>query len=112
MFADEVLAHGGSLHVIIPFADYVSKFETPGDRDQYLRLMRRASKSEVLEHATTDEESYLNAGKRVVDTSDVLIAVWDGRPSRGLGGTADIVEYAVRKGVRIQHLNPLTQAVQ
>jgi hypothetical protein len=25
---------------------------------------------------------------------DRLLAVWDGRPARGVGGTADIVEYA------------------
>ena len=29
-----------------------------------------------------------------VDGSDVLIAVWDGEPARGRGGTAEVVAYA------------------
>ena len=33
-------------------------------------------------------------GQYVVDHCDVLIAVWDGQPARGRGGTAEIVQYA------------------
>jgi len=34
------------------------------------------------------------AGKRVVDISEHVIAIWDGRPAGGYGGTADVVAYA------------------
>ena len=40
------------------------------------------------------KEGYAKAGQYVVDHCDVLIAVWDGMPSRGRGGTAEIVQYA------------------
>ena len=33
-------------------------------------------------------------GRYVVDHCDVLIALWDGMPSSGQGGTAEIVSYA------------------
>ena len=38
------------------------------------------------------------AGRYVVDHCDVLIALWDGKPSRGKGGTAEIIEYARKRG--------------
>ena len=34
-----------------------------------------------------------------MDTVDLLVAVWDGLPARGFGGTADAVAYAERTGV-------------
>ena len=34
------------------------------------------------------------AGRLLVERSDRLIAVWDGLPARGPGGTADVVAYA------------------
>src|SRR5271165_2228772 len=38
----------------------------------------------------TDEDAYMAAGRRVVDLSDVMIAVWIAKPAKGKGGTADI----------------------
>jgi len=34
------------------------------------------------------------------------VAVWDGKPARGVGGTADIVSYARQKGVPVAVLWP------
>ena len=42
----------------------------------------------------TREDAYLAAGHAVVDDADVVLALWDGRPARGRGGTAEVVEYA------------------
>lgn len=41
---------------------------------------------------TAGEPAYLQAGSWIADHTDLLLAVWDGRPAGGLGGTADIVE--------------------
>ena len=48
----------------------------------------------------------MDAGKVVVDRSSVLLAVWDGQPSRGLGGTADVVAYARQRGVPVTVIWP------
>ena len=40
------------------------------------------------------EDGYLDCGIETVNGADVLIAVWDGEPARGKGGTADVVQYA------------------
>ena len=48
-------------------------------------------------------------GKKVVDACEILIAIWDGKPSRGNGGTAEIVNYALEQGrtiLRIDAENP------
>ncbi|MFJ8953478.1 hypothetical protein ACIRO1_25525 [Streptomyces sp. NPDC102381] len=47
------------------------------------------------------------AGKEVVDQSDVLLAVWDGKPAGGKGGTADVVAYAQRQGMDVRIIWPL-----
>ncbi|GGS06128.1 MULTISPECIES: hypothetical protein [Streptomyces] len=35
-----------------------------------------------------------------------LIALWDGKPARGYGSTADVVAYAERTGVPVRVLWP------
>jgi hypothetical protein len=45
------------------------------------------------------EAGYLWAGKEVVRNSDVLIALWDGQPSRGAGGTADLIRWMRERDV-------------
>lgn len=47
----------------------------------------------------------------MVDRSELLIAVWDGLSATGLGGTGDVVSYAVRQRKKTIHLNPITQGV-
>ncbi|MBL9209297.1 MAG: hypothetical protein JNL92_02460 [Opitutaceae bacterium] len=44
------------------------------------------------------EDAYLDGGMETVNHSDLLLAVWDGEPSRGRGGTAEIVAYARELG--------------
>ena len=46
---------------------------------------------------------FLRAGRRVVDLSDRLFAVWDGEKARGVGGTAEIVDYARASGKPVTH---------
>ncbi|MEY2438480.1 MAG: hypothetical protein QOF97_3316, partial [Acidimicrobiaceae bacterium] len=48
------------------------------------------------------EAAYERAGRAVVETSDVLVALWDGGASRGRGGTAEMVAYARERGVPVE----------
>jgi hypothetical protein len=54
-----------------------------------------------LEFDEPTEEAFWAAGQRVVEESEQLIAVWDGRPAGGLGGTADVVAYAQKLGKNV-----------
>lgn len=109
LFARLVLGQGGRVHAVIPFADYERTFDLES-RKMYRYLLNLAS-VEVLNVDGTEEDAFLAAGKRVVDLSEVMIVVWDGRPPKGKGGTADIVHYAVKNGVATIHLNPISLIV-
>jgi len=43
------------------------------------------------------KEAFEKAGRHIVNHCDVLIAIWDGKKSQGIGGTKDIIEYAISK---------------
>jgi hypothetical protein len=109
LFADAVLERGGNLQVIIPFDGYELKFSRGNDRKNYFRLLNKAKTVDVLGKEDSEEASYFRAGKKVVDTSDLLVAVWNGEPSAGLGGTGDVVQYAQQHKKKIFHINPITK---
>lgn len=44
---------------------------------------------------------YATIGQMLVRQADLLIALWDGNPARGRGGTADVVAEARRSGVPV-----------
>jgi hypothetical protein len=112
LFARTVLRRGGSLEVIIPFAGYERTFNKRQDRQEYYRLLHLASRVEVLDTSGSDEDAYFASGKRVVDLSTLIVAVWDGGPAAGHGGTGDVVNYAAQQFKRTVHLNPVTRGVR
>lgn len=94
MFADVVLSLGGQLRLIIPSDNYGSTFGGGTSLADYQRLLAQASDAETLDYPQPSEEAFFAAGKLIATRSDWLIAVWDGGPARGLGGSADVVAYA------------------
>jgi hypothetical protein len=93
IFATEVLAAGGGLHVVIPAADYETTLDGE-DLVRYHQLLESASETTQLHFAAPGEDAYEAAGRWIASESELLIAVWDGEPARGRGGTADTVAYA------------------
>lgn len=53
---------------------------------------------------------YATIGQMLVRQADLLIALWDGNPPRGRGGTADVVTEARRNGVPVVWIDPDTTA--
>lgn len=94
LFAEHVLAAGGGLVVIVPAADYIRTFSDDSARERFRRLLDRATDVIHLPFETSSEDAYWAAGRTVVDRSDRILAVWNGKPAGGLGGTADVVAYA------------------
>jgi hypothetical protein len=101
LFARVLLDRHLALRVVVPSRGYERSFAEPGDVNRYRQLRDRATTVEVLPFAHPGEDAYLAAGQRVVQLSDVLLAVWDGLPARGPGGTADVVDEARRRGVDV-----------
>jgi hypothetical protein len=109
MLARLVLARGGRVHAVIPFHDYERTFDA--DHVEAYREMRSNADAEIMRVVGTDEDAYLAAGRRVVELADTMIAVWDGKPAQGKGGTADIVRYAKQRRVPLVQVNPVAQTV-
>ncbi len=99
LFAEQVLKAGGALTAVIPSADYGLSFETSAGRTAYRLLRDQAEDVIDLPFPAPSDRAFWAAGQRVVGLADVLLAVWDGSPSAGMGGTADVVGFAGRHGV-------------
>ncbi|MFD9950321.1 hypothetical protein ACFWYW_18275 [Nonomuraea sp. NPDC059023] len=105
IFARAVLDLGGSLEAVVPAARY--RDSLPGEvRAAYDELLGRAVTVHRLDFAEPTSESHMVASIRMLDGADVLLAVWDGLPARGYGGTADVVAEARRRGVPVQVIWP------
>jgi len=98
----ELLSEPGSrLHVALPLppGEYARDFETAASKEEFDTLLTQASHVWQAPELPDREAAYEQAGWYVIDECDVLIALWDGEPSRGRGGTAEIVARAREQGV-------------
>ena len=108
--ADQLFAHivvdlGHSLEVVIPAKQYRDGL-SPEAQPAYDQLVAKATHVEQLPFVESTEEAHMAGGKAIVDRSDLLLAVWDGEPARGYGGTADVVAYAKERGVPVKVIWP------
>jgi len=90
LFARILLDAGGVLIAVIPCQGY-EKTLSGENLTSYRQLLKRAHKTITLEYTTPSESAFMAANEEVIKASDLLIAVWDGLPASGFGGTADAV---------------------
>lgn len=83
----------------LPREEYLKDFESDQSKGEFSSFLARAKVVAELPPCGRRDEAYERVGRYVVDRSDVLIALWDGEPSRGQGGTAEIVAHARERGV-------------
>jgi hypothetical protein len=76
LFAQTVLRMGGRLHIIIPCDKYETTFVDDQTLDLFRHLLEKADMVQTLGHARPSEEAFLDAGRRVVELSQVLIAIF------------------------------------
>ncbi|RCV47453.1 hypothetical protein [Marinitenerispora sediminis] len=105
LFARAVLDLGGALEVVVPAEEYRDGLPA-GHHRVYDALLRRAVLVHRLPYRLSAPESHMAAGRYMVHHCDELVAVWDGEPARGPGGTADVVGYAREQGRRVAVIWP------
>src|SRR5262249_50729788 len=59
-----------------------------------------------LDRIESTENAHMEASKVMLDHADRLFAVWDGKPARGYGGTADVVAEARDGGIPVTVIWP------
>ncbi|HEY2069879.1 MAG TPA: hypothetical protein VGG48_10020 [Rhizomicrobium sp.] len=118
MFADEALDLGYALTCPMPFAQarYEEDFAPenalePNSIDRFHRLLERARTGAGLTVFELDgargpkkdaaAEAYGAAGRVVLNQSDLLIVVWDGKGAEGGGGTVQTLEEALKYNVPV-----------
>ena len=105
--AEVALELGWELQAILPFrrAQYRSSLANHGAREGLDLLLDRAVCTlELPGEEEADIDAYVMTGRATVAHCDILIAVWDGRPPRGRGGTGEVVQYALTRGTAIAHI--------
>ncbi len=110
--ADQIAAElavelGWELQAILPFSREVYRASLANDaaRERFDALAAHACCLLELPGDPDDSlDAYIMTGRATVSHCDVLIAVWDGKPPRGRGGTGEVVQLALTRGTAIIHV--------
>jgi len=79
---------------------------------EFEALWNQAKRQIVLPEPSSHKEAYENVGGYLVEHCEVLIAVWDGQPERGRGGTACVVQLARDKNRTVFWLDSVTGEIR
>jgi hypothetical protein len=101
----------------IPAAVYEASFEREADRARFRELLAldrgrlgTHPNPTVVHAGSTDEaersNAYRAAGRRVVDSCEILLAIWDPKRLPQPGGTEEAIRYAVDRGRVVLWLDP------
>jgi hypothetical protein len=105
--AEVALELGWQLQVILPFerSAYRASLANDEARERFDMLLGRSNCLLELPGDPGDGlDAYVMTGRATVAHCDMLIAIWDGRPPRGRGGTGEVVQFALGRGTAIIHL--------
>jgi len=119
VFATEAVALGYRLVCPLPFTveEYEQDFRHPRAQaadalTSFHRIMAQAAARGGIELTVLDGrrsaegEAYAAAGRAVIERCDLILAVWDGRPAEGPGGTAETVAAALATPRPVLRLDP------
>lgn len=99
------LGRGWGLRAILAFhrKRFQDDFPNSFAVGEFLALLRASQSVEEPKKRAhlrrRPEEGYHAVGQRLLELSDVLLAIWDGEGSRGMGGTAEVVQEARARGI-------------
>jgi hypothetical protein len=82
-----------------PMQEYLDDFSTSESEGEFRELYDRSDQVIALQSSQVREEAYAALGRSLLEHSDILIAIWDGKPANGRGGTAEIVLEARERGL-------------
>lgn len=95
------------IRALLPFApeEYANDFAEGDELAAFEHHLQSADELFALPGVREQaEDAYVLVGKAIVAASDILIAVWNGKEGAGPGGTAHVVNLALRAGVPVLHI--------
>jgi len=111
LFAEALVELKIGFTAVIPCDLYENTFSNKVDLENYHTLCALAKKIINQDFPIPSEKAFFEAGKRIVESTDILIAVWDGHKARGIGGTGDIVSYAVSTNRSVVHIDIIAKSI-
>jgi hypothetical protein len=113
--AEEAINLGFELQSVLPFSrdEYLNDFTVPSEAESYKYLLSKASAVLELDgkigkdedgNRKPDSQSYEAVGRGILNQTDLLIAVWDGKDAQGRGGTGQVVREALKNGIPVVHI--------
>lgn len=109
LFCRELIKEKIIYDVIIPCNNYISTFKTIEDSRSFLDLSIKSNSTYTLDFDKPSEIAFYSAGIEIVNKMTVLLAIWDGKLAKGLGGTGDIVEFALKQNKQVFHIDPVNK---
>jgi hypothetical protein len=112
MAADAALRQGVPVRAVLPFTpvEYQKDFPDEESRRHFQSLLAAAQQVDVVPDSAGNRDSaYEAAGLAMLNGADMLFAIWDGGPSGGRGGTAEIVHHAAQRGMPVLVIDALGQ---
>ncbi|MEM9496204.1 MAG: hypothetical protein AAGA09_09385 [Pseudomonadota bacterium] len=110
MVAERALEKGWRLFAPLPFSPNLYERDfAPADKPRWRTVLKQAESVLALdgrrETPADETASYAGAGDVLVGQSDILIAIWDGAPARGPGGTAAVKDASLAAGKPVVWIN-------
>ena len=97
----------------LPFAQAEYENDFPRSVREFCELLAVAEQPgqpggiiELDGYRSAEKAAYLQVGRFVLRHSDVVIAIWNGKPASGEGGTGQIVAEARERGIPVVHIDP------
>ncbi|KUL41114.1 hypothetical protein ADL22_14585, partial [Streptomyces sp. NRRL F-4489] len=105
LFAEAVVGAGGRLVVVLPSRDY-REAKVKGEHAVAFDRLAAGAEMVVMPFESAERRAYEAANEELLRRAERLVAVWDGVPAAGKGGTADTVARARRVGVPVDVVWP------
>lgn len=106
LFAQAMLAVRGNYEVVLPARDYREEMIGSDGRKDFDQLLGQATEVRTMPFTRSSREAFLAASNDMLDRCELLLAVWDGSPSREVGDTAHVVSVARNRKIPVKVIWP------
>jgi len=123
IFLEEMLKRGGEINIILPFdiksfkKESVDVIPNSDWSKRFDKVLKKAAQVKIIGHHNPEIDIYnyefanlyifgsALVRKTIIDSTLKTMAVWDGKPGDGLGGTASAVEQWQKSNQKFEHID-------